>query len=228
MKTKKILVIDDQPGNVILLQDRLIREGFHVLTAYDGMSGIDRAKTEQPDLIILDVMMPGIDGFETSRQLSSSKETSHIPIIMVTALNSSEDTQKGFDCGATDYIKKPFNKIELLSRVKAALRSSETNKLLVELEKVETYSAIVKKTNHDIKQPLTLINLSITALKRELANSKDKNEIALKRIGFIEEAVKNILKIMKELTSKDNFEIKEYLTNLKNDEFKIGSELESL
>jgi len=163
METKKILIIDDQPGNVFLLQDRLNREGFKVITAYDGTSGIKKAEEETPDLILLDVMMPGIDGFETCGEISSNEKTKYIPIILVTALNSSEDTQKGFDSGAFDYIKKPFNKVELLARVKSALRFSETNKLIIELEKIDTFSATVKKTNHEIKQPLTLISLAITA-----------------------------------------------------------------
>ena len=228
METKKILVIDDQPGNVFLLQDRLNREGFNVVTAYEGISGIKKAQEEIPDLILLDVMMPGLDGFETCLEISKMKETKHIPIILVTALNSSEDTQKGFDCGAFDYIKKPFNKIELLARVKAALRFAETNKLLVELEKIGTYSATVKKTNHEIKQPLTLINLSVTALKREIEEINFDKDSAVKRVEFIESAVKDILYIMKKMTNMDNIEISEYLEVLKNDKFIINSDLEVL
>lgn len=225
MRSKKILVIDDQPGNVFLLQDRLNREGFEVITAYDGNSGILKAKNDSPDLILLDIMMPGLDGFEVSLELSSDKKTSHIPIIMVTALNSSEDTQKGFDCGAFDYIKKPFNKIELLARVKAALRFSETNKLLVELEKMDTYSATVKKTNHEIKQPLTLINLSISALRRQIQEPEFNKELALKKIGFIESAANDIIEIMKKMTNMDNFEITEYLGNLASEEFNIKGKI---
>ena len=146
-------------------------------------------------------MMPGLDGFEVSSELSTNKRTSHIPIIMLTALNTSEDTQKGFDCGAYDYIKKPFNKIELLARVKAALRFSETKKLLVELEKIETYSATVNKTNHEIKQPLTLINLSISALKRQIQEPELDKELILKKIDFIETATKDIIDIMKKLVN---------------------------
>lgn len=223
MGTKKILIIDDQPGNVFLLQDRLNRDGFEALTAYDGASGIKKTLEECPDLILLDVMMPGIDGFETCKEISSNKETQHIPIILVTALNSSEDTQKGFDCGAFDYIKKPFNKIELLARIRAALRFSETNKLLIELEKIDTFSSTVKKTNHEIKQPLTLINLSVTALKRELEESNFDKTSALKRIQFIESAMKDILNIMKSMLNIDEMDISSYLANLKNNEFKINS-----
>lgn len=228
MDIKKILIIDDQPGNVFLLQDRLNREGFKVITAYDGASGIKKAKEETPDLILLDVMMPGLDGFETCHEISSNEETKYVPIILVTALNSSEDTQKGFDSGAFDYIKKPFNKVELLARVKAALRFAETNKLIIELEKIDTFSATVKKTNHEIRQPLTLINLSVTALKRELEESSFSKESAVKRVEFIESAVKDILSIMKTMLNIDKIQISEYLDNLKKNEFKINSQTELL
>ncbi len=153
----------------------------------------------------------------------SDTKTRNIPIILVTALNTSEDTQKGFDAGAFDYIKKPFNKIELLARVKAALRFAETNKLLLELEKIDTFSATVKKTNHEIKQPLTLINLSVTALKRELEEDNFSKEAAQKRVEFIEDGVKNILNIMKTMLNIDKIEITEYLENLKVNEFKINN-----
>jgi two-component system cell cycle response regulator len=226
MDTKKILVVDDQPGNVFLLQDRLSREGFEVITAYDGTSGIKVAREQNPDLILLDIMMPGIDGFEVCREISSNDFTNHIPIILVTALNSSEDTQKGFDCGAFDYIKKPFNKIELLARVKAAVRFTETQKLLIELEKIDTFSTTVKKTNHEIKQPLTLINLSVTALKRELDETNFDKTSAKKRVEFIQSATKEIIKIMDSMLNIDKIEINEYLNYLKKNEFKINCDTE--
>lgn len=224
MKNKKILVIDDQPGNVFLLQDRLNREGFKVFTAYDGNGGIKKADEENPDLILLDVMMPELDGFETCKILTSNESTKLIPVILLTALNSSEDTKKGFDAGAFDYIKKPFNKIELLARVHAALRFSEMNKMLRDLEKIETYSATVKKTNHDIKQPLTLINLSVTALKRECESIEFDRESALKRVDFIERAMKDIIDIMQKMLRIDKIELGSYIENLKNSEFKISSD----
>lgn len=225
---KKILVIDDQPGNVFLLQDRLNREGFKVITAYEGDSGMSKAINELPDLILLDIMMPGIDGFEICKRLSSNEKTKDIPIILVTALNSSDDIKKGFEFGAFDYIKKPFNKVELLARVKAALRYTETNRLLIELEKIDTYTSTVRKTNHELRQPLTLINLSLTALKRELEDSGISNDSALKRVNFIEMAAKDILRIMKEMLNIDKIEISEFLQNLKQSEFKISNEVESL
>ncbi len=129
---KRILVIDDLPENVFMLQDRLEHEGYVVLTAYDGKSGIEKAQTELPDLILLDVMMPDINGIEVCKTLVSDERASNIPIILVTAKTDAEDTKDGLDAGAFDYIKKPFNKIELLARVKSALKLSGANKLLVE------------------------------------------------------------------------------------------------
>ncbi len=224
MNQKKILVIDDQPDNVFLLQDRLNKEGINVLTAYDGKNGIKLAEQELPDLILLDVMMPDMDGFEVCTKISGNEITKHIPIIMLTALNSPDDIQKGFSCGAFDYIKKPYSKVELLARVKSALRFNETNKLLIELEKVNTFSATVKKTNHEIKQPLTLINLSVTALKRELETKDINKEAASKRIEFIDSAVKEIINVMESMLTIKRPEIKDYLKNLKTNEFKIGEE----
>ena len=224
IKIFKILVVDDQPDNVFLLEDRLNKEGFNVIKAYDGKSAIRKAETENPDLILLDVMMPDIDGFEVCKLLKENKEINSIPIILVTALNSYSDIEKGFEAGAFDYIQKPFNRIELLARVKAALRFNETNKLYIELEKINTFSATVKKTHHEIKQPLTLINLSVTALKRELeADSFNKNS-ALKRVEFIENAVKDILHFMKSMLNIKEPEVKKYLENLKANKFKIGEE----
>ena len=222
MESNKILVIDDQPGNVFLLQDRLNREGYNVITAYDGNNGISKATDELPDLILLDVMMPGIDGFETCKKISANKKTKNIPIILVTALNSSEDTQRGFECGAYDYIKKPFNKIELISRIKAALRFANTRKLLLDLEKIETYSATLKKANHEIKQPLTLINLSTTALKRELEDVTFNKDSALKRVKFIETATKEIISIMTKMLNMDRVELGNYIESLKSHDFKIN------
>ncbi len=120
---KKILVIDDLPENVFMLQDRLEHEGFEVLTAYDGYSGIDRAKNELPDLILLDVMMPDITGLEVCKILVEEPTTKDIPIILVTAKSGAEDTKEGLEAGAFDYIKKPFNRIELTCKSKICFKT---------------------------------------------------------------------------------------------------------
>lgn len=211
---KKILVIDDQPDNVFILRDRLEHYGFEVLTAYDGQSGIDRAIEEQPDLILLDVMMPGMSGFEACKILTESLKTKYIPIILVTALTDVEDLKEGLASGAFDYIKKPFNKIELIARINSALRFSESQKNALEIEKVKIYSATIITANHEIKQPLTLINLSTTALRRELSKEEVSREGIEKRVVFIENATKEIIAVLNKLTSIKKPVITDYVNNL--------------
>lgn len=198
---KKVLVVDDQKDNVFVLKDRLQREGYEILEAYDGETCIKIAESENPDIVLLDVMMPGMSGFEVCKVLSTSEKTKLIPIILVTALTEAEDLEEGFQVGAFDYIKKPFNRIELIARVKAALRFSESQRVMLEFEKVKTFSATVSTANHEIKQPLTLINLSTAAVNRELGRDELNKEIIQKRIGFIEDATRDIIIVLDQLSS---------------------------
>ncbi|MEW5842746.1 MAG: response regulator [Bacteroidota bacterium] len=210
---KKILVIDDYPDNVFLLQSRLEREGFEVIKAYDGTMGIQKAVEEKPDLILLDVMMPDISGFDVCKTLTTKEDTKLIPIILVTALSEAESLKKGLQSGAFDYVKKPFNRNELIARINSALRFSEMNQLLVEVEKVKTYAATVVTANHEIKQPLTQINLSTAAIRRELSKSDFSHETILKRIEFIENAARDILTVLEKLGSIRRPVITPYVNN---------------
>ena len=212
---KKILVIDDLPENVFMLQDRLEHEGFEVLTAYDGYTGIDKAKNELPDLILLDVMMPDITGLEVCKILVNEPSTKDIPIILVTAKSGAEDTKEGLEAGAYDYIKKPFNRIELLARVKSALKLSEAHKLLLSSEKRDTYIATVVTANHKIKQPLTLLSLSSAAIKRELSRDEISKEGILKRVKYIDLAVKEITDVLNQLNAIKDPVLSEYTSNIK-------------
>lgn len=210
---KKILVIDDYPDNVFLLQNRLEREGFEVIKAYDGTMGIQKAVEEKPDLILLDVMMPDISGYDVCKTLTTREDTKLIPIILVTALSEAESLKKGLQSGAFDYVKKPFNRNELIARINSALRFSEMNQLLVEVEKVKTYAATVVTANHEIKQPLTQINLSTAAIRRELSKSDFSHDTVLKRIEFIENAARDILTVLEKLGSIRRPVITPYVNN---------------
>jgi DNA-binding response OmpR family regulator len=212
---KRILVIDDLPENVFMLQDRLEHEGFDVITAYDGKSGMEKAYQEHPDLILLDVMMPDITGIEVCKTLVTDKQTSDIPIILVTAKSGAEDTKEGLEAGAFDYIKKPFNRIELLARVNSALKLSEANKLLLEIEKRNTFIATVVTANHKIKQPLTLLSLSSAAIKRELSKEEISKEALLSRLRYIETAVKEITDVLDQLNSIKDPVLADYTKNVK-------------
>jgi two-component system cell cycle response regulator len=224
---KKILVIDDLPENVFMLQDRLEHEGFEVLTAYDGYTGIDKAKNELPDLILLDVMMPDITGLEVCKILVNESITKDIPIILVTAKSGAEDTKEGLEAGAFDYIKKPFNRIELLARVKSALKLSEAHKLLLESEKRDTYIATVVTANHKIKQPLTLLSLSSAAIKRELGKDEISKDGILKRVKYIDIAVKEITDVLNQLNAIKNPILSEYTSNIKMIKVEEGSDEEN-
>jgi two-component system cell cycle response regulator len=212
---KKILVIDDLPENVFILQDRLVQEGFDVITACDGNEGIGKAYETFPDLILLDVMMPDISGFEVCKILSTNEKTKHIPIILVTAKASAEDTKEGLESGAFDYIKKPFNRIELMARVKSALKLSEANKQLLEIEKKTTFIATIVTANHKIKQPLTLLSLSSAALKNELEKDSVSKEAILNRLKYIDAAIRDIGDVLNKLNSITKPELSDYAKDVK-------------
>jgi len=212
---KSILVIDDLPENVFILQDRLEHEGYEVITAYDGKSGIEKAQSDLPDLILLDVMMPDINGIEVCKTLVNDELTSDIPIILVTAKTEAEDAKDGLDAGAFDYIKKPFNKIELLARVRSALKLSEANKRLVEAEKRNTFFATVVTANHKIKQPLTLLSLSSAAIKRELKKDEISKETLLGKTKYIDVAIKEITDVLDQLNAIKEPVLSDYTKNIK-------------
>jgi two-component system cell cycle response regulator len=168
-----------------------------------------------PDLILLDVMMPDINGIEVCKILVNDEQTSNIPIILVTAKTDAEDTKDGLDAGAFDYIKKPFNKVELLARVRSALKLSGAYKLLLEVEKRNTFFATVVTANHKIKQPLTLLSLSSAAIKRELKKDKISKETMLSKTKYIDVAIKEISDVLDQLNAIKEPILSDYTKNIK-------------
>ena len=138
----KVLVVDDNLQNLELIQAYLEELPVSTLTATDGQEAMDMVEREKPDLILLDIMMPKMSGFEVCRRVKNDPATSHIPIIMVTALNEFGDMQRAVDCGTDDFVSKPVNKIELLTRVKTMLKLKHLND---KLERTLAYLAEVEK-----------------------------------------------------------------------------------
>ncbi len=131
----KILVVDDTVNNVKLLRDLLAVKGFAVVTASSGPEALERVEKERPDLVLLDVMMPGMNGYEVCRKIRDGAETSILPVVMVTALDPAQERIKGIEAGADDFLTKPINQAELLARVRSLLRVKELWDRVVELNR---------------------------------------------------------------------------------------------
>jgi len=212
---KKILIIDDIPENVFLLQDRLEHENYEVITAYDGKTGVQRAMDDSPDLILLDIMLPDISGIEICKNLVSNPATRDVPIILFSAKADAEDLREGLLAGAFDYIKKPVNRIELLARVNSALKLRDSQRFLLDAEAISTFTATVVTANHKIKQPLTLMNLTLVAIRRELAKEEISREAIQKKLEFFDVAIKDINNVLEQLNTIKKPEFEDYVKNIK-------------
>ncbi|MBR5325289.1 MAG: hybrid sensor histidine kinase/response regulator [Prevotella sp.] len=160
----KILIVDDVVSNVLLLKILLTNEKFQVCTANNGTSCIEMAKKEHPDLILLDVMMPDISGFDTAVILKKDDETKEIPIIFLTALNTPADLVHGFQVGANDFLTKPFNKEELVMRVMQQI-SLVAAKRIIEKQNAELLATLNNRDKmysviaHDLRSPMASIRM---------------------------------------------------------------------
>ncbi|MDB9519881.1 response regulator [Roseofilum reptotaenium CS-1145] len=170
-----ILIVDDNPTNLKVLSDTLKDLGWEILVAVDGESAIEQVEYAKPDLILLDVMMPGIDGFETCRRLKSSPSTQDIPIIFTTALGEIEDKMQGFALGAVDYITKPFRQKEVLARIKVHLKLRFLNQNLAqknqqlhhEVEERGLAEAALKKITEELESRVQSRTLELQFAKEE-------------------------------------------------------------
>ena len=211
----KILIVDDVVSNVLLLKILLTNEKFQVCTANCGNMCIEQAKKEKPDLILLDVMMPDISGFDTAVILKKDPETADIPIIFLTALNNPSDLVKGFQVGANDFLTKPFNKEELVVRVMHQI-AFVAAKRLIQKQNDELRAAISNRDKmysviaHDLRSPMAsirmVLNLVVSAMSpdtigQELYELLDK---ANKESEEVHDLLDNLLKWTKSQTGRLN------------------------
>ncbi len=143
-----VLVVDDKPLNLEILFEHLDLEGFKVFTAQNGRAALKHAAENLPDIILLDIMMPGINGFETCRRLKANEATKHIPVIFMTALSGTQNIIEGFEAGGVDYITKPFQSQELLARIQAHLKIRQLQEeLRKQNQKLEEYAETLARKN---------------------------------------------------------------------------------
>ncbi len=198
----KLLVVDDTPANLEFITEALSSAGYQVTIAISGDRALNRLKTYTPDLILLDVQMPGIDGFETCRQIKENPNLADIPIIFITALSDPESIARGFSLGAVDYINKPFQEAELFARVKnhiqtkqfaerltqqveertksletamAKLKSSQIQ--IIQQEKMSALGNLVAGVAHEINNPIGFVRGNVKELQRNLKDIFDHLEI---------------------------------------------------
>jgi two-component system sensor histidine kinase/response regulator len=170
-----ILIVDDEPSARDTLEAILFREGYNLAFASDGPEALDRAAELRSDLILLDVMMPGMDGFEVCRRLKADERSRHVPVIMVTALDSKQDLARGLDAGADDFLHKPVNGTELRARVRSMLRiKTQFDELQATLRLREDLANMIV---HDLRSPLTVISLRSSLLRRKLDDPNDLRSV---------------------------------------------------
>lgn len=157
-----ILVVDDNQPNLKVVSSFLKIEGYNIALALDGFSALKVLDENRIDLILLDIMMPGMDGFETCRKMKQNEKLKEIPVIFLTAKNQTQDMVEGFKAGGVDYITKPFNRDELLIRVKNHLEISRSRKKILDMNRTrdKLYSIIA----HDIRSPLSGMALTINSI----------------------------------------------------------------
>ncbi|EIJ43008.1 response regulator with CheY-like receiver domain and winged-helix DNA-binding domain [Beggiatoa alba B18LD] len=199
-----ILIVDDMPDNVAVLFAFLRNAGFTVLVAQDGEAAIQVLEHAHPDLILLDVMMPGMDGFMVCQTLKSREDTREIPIIFMTALTDTVDKVKGFKLGAADYITKPIHHEEVLARINAHVRlcqqqqriQEQNHELQIRNKELDAFAHMVA---HDLKNPLNGIIMITRLLHEALPSGTVVDGKVQERLGVIERAGDKMLNIINAL-----------------------------
>jgi signal transduction histidine kinase len=200
MDTGRILLVDDNPTNIDVLYDFLSEKGYEVFVAEDGPSAISRLNFITPDLILLDIMMPHMNGYEVCEHVKSNETTRDVPIIFITAMGATDDKVRGFEVGGVDYITKPFQNQEVLVRIRTHLALRNMRRKLVSknellTEQNEALDAYARTVAHDLKNPLNLI----LNFARLIQDENELNEVATRDLGTIIQSADRMNHIIQDL-----------------------------
>ncbi len=197
-RKNKILIVDDAVDTVDLLKKRFRSEGYDTEEAYNGEEALQKVPEYNPDLIVLDVMMPKIDGYEVCQRLKADEHTKYIPILMLTAKGEVEHKVKGLDIGADDYLAKPFDYKELSARVRSLLSLKKAHEKKVELEKSGALEQMMDQVAHEIRNPLT----SIGGFARKVYNrlpaydpNKQYMQMIIENVSVLENMIKQLIEL---------------------------------
>ncbi|MBU0961889.1 MAG: response regulator [Proteobacteria bacterium] len=213
----KILIIDDNLDTVELLRKRFRAEGFDTDEAYDGVMGLETIRTYDPDLILLDIMMPKMDGYEVCEVINNDEAIKHIPKIMLTAKSKVPDKVRGFDIGADDYITKPFDFKEVVARVRSLLAKKLENTEIAEQEKFEALDHFLDEVSHEVRNPLVTIGGFARRVKKNLPEGS-KNyqdmDIILQNVEVLEKMVHKLISLRSaNLCYRESSNINEIVSN---------------
>ncbi|MBE9128723.1 MULTISPECIES: response regulator [unclassified Coleofasciculus] len=202
-----IFIVDDRPSNLQLLSEFLKESGFKVLVARDGESALKKLEKISPDLILLDVMMPGIDGFETCRRIKASPATHDIPVIFMTVLSDTADKVKGFEAGGVDYITKPIQGEEVLARINVHLHLRSLTKQLQDAKQAaeaanRTKTEFLANMSHELRTPLN----AILGIAQILQGSKTMTEEECDHIRIVYQSGSHLLTLLNDILDLSKIE----------------------
>jgi len=206
-----IIVVDDSPVSSMVISLMLKNSNYRTFRVYDGLSCIKKAKEIKPDLILLDVQMPGMNGIEVCKALKQEKRTFDTPVIFVTASTDDATLKEAFKSGGSDYVRKPVNKIELLARIKSVLIQKKIEKKLLDDERLKGVLEMAGGICHELNQPMQVVSGYSELILMDMG----KNDSAYPYIKMIKEQIDEMGNITRKLMRITKYETRDYITGSK-------------
>ncbi|MCP5050624.1 MAG: response regulator, partial [bacterium] len=202
------------PKNLQVLGGILREAGYNISLATSGSKALDMVKSRPPDLILLDVMMPEMDGFQVCKQLKGSPRTKDIPVIFLTANVETESVVRAFETGAVDYVTKPFNRAELLARVNTHLKLKKAQREIIKLEQHNAVLAMNVTANHELNQPLTVLEGNFELFERAFSQAA-LNQKQQKYLTRMRASIEKVQTLVEKFSHSDSIHLENYIDKQK-------------